>query len=513
MSAVHARLADYANQFRKKLGSQARIVASTEVQRKIPFMISAAIRSALAKHPLGLTTKLFVAMAIVNIVLIGAMALGARVSFEHGFLGYLEQQDIKRLDASVAPLEAAYRQHGSWQFLRENRHIWHQLMLPNPRTSLIDTNFPPPPIADLVGANLRFSLLDSRGAYLSGNREQVAGAPRRPVIVDGKTVGWLVIVPVQEVTEAGDLRLQRTQRDASWALAVAAMLTAVIISLWVARALGMPLQRIARATHVLAGGDFKERIPVVSAGELGQLEADFNNLAQTLERNERVRAALFADISHELRTPLAVIRGEVEALEVGVREMSTEAMRSLSTEVARLNRLVDDLYQLSLSDVGALQYHFGLVDVVDAMEEVLSTVQRPLAEARIALETDIVAEACWVRGDERRLQQVFFNVFQNVLRYVPENAKVRVQIREDSSQIDIDIQDSGPGVPAAAYEALFDRFYRVEGSRSRSTGGAGLGLPICKSIIEAHQGRIAATQAPQGGLWIAIQLPRTKDKT
>ncbi|WP_158952045.1 ATP-binding protein [Paraburkholderia acidisoli] len=461
----------------------------------------------LAKHPLGLTTKLFVAMVVVNIVLIGAMSLGARISFEHGFLGYLEQQDIKRLDASVAPLEAAYREHGSWAFLRANRHVWHQLMLPNPRTSLVDSNFPPPPIADLVGANLRFSLLDANGAYLSGNREIAAGAPRRPVVVDGKTVGWLVIVPVQEVTEAGDLRLQRTQRDASWALAVAAMLTAVMISLWIARALGLPLQRIARATHVLAGGDFQARIPVVSAGELGQLEADFNNLAQTLERNERVRAALFADISHELRTPLAVIRGEVEALEVGVREMSTEAMRSLSTEVARLNRLVDDLYQLSLSDVGALRYHFGLVDVAEAMEEVLSTIRRPLAEARIALTTDLPGEPCWVHGDERRLQQVFFNIFQNVLRYVPEGAAVQVRIRQDAARIHIDILDSGPGVPDTAHAALFDRFYRVEGSRSRSTGGAGLGLPICKSIMEAHRGAISAARAPQGGLWIAIQLP------
>lgn len=152
----------------------------------------------------------------------------------------------------------------------------------------------------------------------------------------------------------------------------------------VTRTLGMPLQRIARATHVLAAGNFRARVARVSASELGQLEADFNNLAITLERNERMRAALVADVSHELRTPLAVMRGEVEALELGIREMSIDAMRSLSSELERLNRLVDDLYHLSLSDVGALQYHFGDVDIVEALEEALTSFAQPLAATNVA---------------------------------------------------------------------------------------------------------------------------------
>ncbi|PRG77689.1 two-component sensor histidine kinase [Burkholderia multivorans] len=464
----------------------------------------------------GLTAKLFIAMAVVNILLIGAMSLGARISFQRGFLGYLKEQDVKRLDASTAPLAAAYREHGSWAFLYHNRHLWHELLVRSHASSPAPGNGgspAPPPVADLVGASLRFSLLDTSGHYLAGNPDIVQGSPRRPIVVDGKTVGWLTIVPVQQVTEAGDLLLQREQREATWIIAVVATLGAVLISLWVARTLGMPLQRIARATHVLAAGNFKARVPQLSAGELGQLEADFNNLAITLERNERMRAALVADVSHELRTPLAVMRGEVEALELGIREMSVDAMRSLSSELERLHRLVDDLYHLSLSDVGALQYHFGDVDLVEALEEVLMSVKQPLAAANITLHTEFVGPDLRLHGDERRLQQVFSNIFQNVLRYVPAGGHVEIRIKREGARIRIDVLDTGPGVPPDALEAIFGRFYRVDASRSRATGGAGLGLPICRSIVEAHKGHISAANAPQGGLWISIMLPARKDES
>lgn len=477
-------------------------------------MISTLKRKAMARKPFGLTAKLFIAMVAVNIMLIGAMSLGARISFERGFLGYLTQQDMKRLDDSIAPLAAAYRQHGSWSFLQQNRHLWHQLMLPSGPgfTPSADTApFPQPPIADLIGANLRFSLVDADGKYMSGNRGLFTGAPRKPIVVDGKTVGWLMIAPVQDIMEPGDLRLQKAQRDASWALAVVATLIAVFISLWVARALGMPLQRIARATHVLARGEFQARVPTVSGGELGQLELDFNNLAETLERNERMRAALVADVSHELRTPLAVMRGEVEALEVGVREMTVDAMHSLSIELQRLSRLADDLYHLSLSDVGALQYYYGDVEIVEALEEIVRLFDQRLASSGITLVTHFPDTPCWVYGDERRLQQVFSNIMQNVVRYVAAGDHAEIRVRQDAQHVYVDIQDSGAGVPDASLGSLFDRFYRVEVSRSRATGGAGLGLPICRSIVEAHNGQITAAQAPLGGLLIALVLPRLKE--
>jgi two-component system sensor histidine kinase BaeS len=173
---------------------------------------------------------------------------------------------------------------------------------------------------------------------------------------------------------------------------------------------------------------------------------------------------------------------------------------------------VDDLYHLSLSDVGALQYYFVDVDIVDVLDELLVPFRRRFADAGITLRTALPDHPCWVSGDETRLQQVFSNVLQNALRYVSSGERVEIGVRESQSNIAIDIQDSGDGVPEASLDALFGRFYRVEASRSRATGGAGLGLPICRSIIEAHGGTITAAKAPQGGLWMAISLPRRENE-
>ncbi|MBN3857509.1 HAMP domain-containing protein [Paraburkholderia sp. Ac-20340] len=462
----------------------------------------------------SLTGKLFAAMLVVNVLVIGAMAVGAQISFERGFLGYLEHQEIKRLESSVGPLGMAYRDHGSWDFLLENRSLWHEIMRPYaPASYPVSSHAPLPrlPVSSLIGTNTRFTLLDAQGRYVFGNPSFADSSPRRPIVVSGKTVGWLLMVPFERATEAGDLRFQKTQRESSWIIAIAATLLAILTTLWMARALASPLRRIASATHTLAGGDLSARVPTVSSGDIGQLERDFNHLAQTLESTERMRSALVADISHELRTPLAVMSGEIEAIEVGVRPVSVEAVRSLGGEVKRLSRLVDDLYDLSLADVGALRYHHEQTDVCETLRAALRRGARRLSDAGLTLHASLPDAPLWVRGDERRLQQVFTNILENALRYVDCGGAVFVSAREDASTVRIEFDDNGAGVADAYLPSLFERFYRVEASRSRATGGAGLGLPICRGIVEAHGGHIDAARAPQGGLRIAIELPRWKD--
>lgn len=475
--------------------------------------MKALLRNATPTRRLGLTAKLFVAMVLVNILVIVAMVAATRVSFEHGFIGYLAEQDELRLQSGVAPLAAAYKSHGSWEFLQHNRDLWHHLMRPYdasvyPPDSKLP--LPRPPVADMIGAHTRFTLLDADGQYVFGNPGCLKDSPRLPITVDGKTVGWLLMLPFEKATEAGDLRFQKGQIDASWTIAALAALLVAAITWWLARALAAPLRRITGATHHLAEGDYSVRVPTLSGSDIGQLERDFNHLAATLEDNERVRSAMVADISHELRTPLAVMRGEIEALEVGVRPLTLEAVHSIGGEAQRLSRLVDDLHDLSLADVGTLSYQHVELDLARMLRDSLGPVLRRLADAGIALHADVPDTPLWVEGDRRRLQQVFANVFENALHYVEAGNTVLLRARQDASHVRVDIQDSGQGVPEPALGALFDRFYRVEASRSRSTGGSGLGLSICRSIVLAHGGRINAARAPQGGLWIAVQLPRAR---
>jgi len=268
-----------------------------------------------------------------------------------------------------------------------------------------------------------------------------------------------------------------------------------------------PVKNIARATHRLAAGEYATRVAVASRDEIGALSADFNRLAQTLERNEALRRAFVADISHELRTPLAVLRGELEAIEDGVRPLSAASLKSLQAEVDTLNKLVGHLYDLSLSDIGALTYRKVDVDLTDVLQNILSAYRARFAERGVSLHAELPDQPLIVLADEARLRQLFHNVMENSLRYTDSGGTVKVACTRRQHTAQIDFQDSEPAVPEEALPRLFDRFYRVESSRNRASGGAGLGLAISRNIVEAHQGTIVAKASPLGGVWLAITLP------
>jgi two-component system sensor histidine kinase BaeS len=283
------------------------------------------------------------------------------------------------------------------------------------------------------------------------------------------------------------------------------------LSLPLANRLVRPIRALARATDRLAAGEFGTRVPVTSTDELGHLARDFNALALTLEQNEQARRQWVADISHELRTPLSILRGETEALQDGVREPSPDAIRSLHGEIMRLSRLVDDLYQLSLADLGALTYRKTELDLAELLTAALAPYRAEFAARRIALTADIPREpAAVLFGDPERLHQLFANIFDNTLKYTDPGGEFVVRLACRDREAVVDFQDSAPGVPEDGLTRLFDRLYRAEASRSRESGGAGLGLAICRSIVEAHAGTIEARPSPLGGVWIRVELPLTE---
>ncbi len=222
-----------------------------------------------------------------------------------------------------------------------------------------------------------------------GNREFARDTPMRPIDVEGKTVGWLVLVPFQQATAAADVRFQQRQLTQNWLIGIGTVLLAAFAAWWLSRLLVTPLTRIAKATHNLASGDYNVRIPVASKDEIGGLSGDFNRLAQALAHNEQLRRSFMADVSHELRTPLSVLKGELEAVEDGVRTMTPATLASLQSEVATLNKLVSDLYDLSLSDIGALSYRMTDVDIGDVLHATLGVFQQRLAERGLNVETQI----------------------------------------------------------------------------------------------------------------------------
>ncbi|GFZ89524.1 sensor histidine kinase efflux regulator BaeS [Dyella caseinilytica] len=509
----------------------------------------------------GLTAKLFLAMLAVAVFAVLSMGIAARLSFDRGFLGYLSEQETARMQNVAASLATAYKEHGSWQFLRDNPRAWFEVMRsigapgplgehpPGPPGNGPDRDFgmpppdqgdqpppghppslppqdrprsfgrpdhapghgpaPPLPFSDLTGTGTRFALLDEDGRFLFGNPAMATSAHtvKFAVTVNGRAVGTLLMLPFREVTAIGDVRFLRGQYRASWIIGFAALLLAALLAIWLARTLLTPMHRITKATHALARGDYSSRVATQSQDELGQLARDFNRLAVVLERNESMRRAFVADVSHELRTPLAIIRGELEALEDGVRRFDGEALKSLQMEVAMLSKLIDDLYQLSLADLGSMTYRKIDLDLGKLLADTVDAFQERLRKAGITCELQLPPSPVTIHADESRLHQLFANLIENSLRYTDAGGRLCITFKPSGNSVDIDFKDSAPGVDEQNLSRLFERFYRVESSRNRISGGAGLGLAISRTIVEAHGGRIEAKPSPLGGLWLSIRLP------
>nr|WP_314557986.1 sensor histidine kinase efflux regulator BaeS [uncultured Pseudomonas sp.] len=460
---------------------------------------------------LRLTHKLFLAVLAATLCVVLAMGLAAHKSFTSGFLGYLNEQSLERLDSVLPRVTEAYRQHGSWDFLRNNPDAMFVLLIPVGVTveDMKEGRFRSP-VSDLTGAHLRFSLLDANKKLLMGYRGAGTDAVLRPIQVDGHTVGWLSMAPFQSVSGEGDLRFQQHQVRATLWSGAAALLFASVIVWWIARSLLAPVQRVAAATHKLAAGDYHIRVEASSADEVGQLASDFNHLALTLENTERQRRDFMADVSHELRTPLSVLRGELEALEDGVRQMSPESVRSLLGEVGTLSKLVDDLYELSLADVGALVYHKVQMDLGEMLRDTTQLFGERCRERGLQLQLVLPVGPLPLQADPLRLQQLINNLLENAVRYTDAGGALRLSAARHNGALRIMLADSAPGVLPEHLPRLFERFFRVEASRSRASGGAGLGLSICQAIALAHGGKIHAEPSALGGLLVTLELPEAQ---
>ncbi|WP_246792501.1 ATP-binding protein [Burkholderia perseverans] len=353
-------------------------------------------------------------------------------------------------------------------------------------------------------------------ALYDAARHRIAGYPPPPdtplhaLRANGAVVGWLAVAKPGGFFYEADRRFQTQQLRATWLIAIAAVLLSALVAIVLARRILAPVRRIVHATHELADGHYAVRVPEHGGDELSRLAADFNRLAAALAAAERARRDFFADISHELRTPLAVLRGELEALEDGVRRPDAATFASLQAEIALLSKLIDDLHELSLADIGALSFEMIPVDIARVAEITAESFAERFGAKRIALDARIPREPVPISGDPHRLAQLLQNLLENALRYTDPGGQVRITVEADGEQTRIGVLDSHPGVPDAMLPRVFDRLFRVDVSRSRQSGGSGLGLALCKHIVEAHGGSIAARRSPLGGLWILMRFPTLK---
>lgn len=467
----------------------------------------------------SITHRVFLAMLAAISLAIVCLFLLQQWTIRRGFLAYLDGLDRVTVEQVAQRLGDLYAKKGNLDFLRNASPHWLRLlMIPEAERVLDDWPEPtaslPEPSASELRPPLGIAPPHRRLIVLNAADERLVGPTGRgavtfhPVLHRSETVGFVGMLPAAEALDAQQTRFLSQQKLALTLAAGGVVLVAGLFSLLLARRLVRPIQGLAVGTRRLASGQYAARVPVASADELGQLARDFNALAFTLEKNEELRRRWVADISHELRTPLAILRGEVEALLDGVRAPTSEALGSLHGEVLRFTRLVDDLYQLSLSDLGALTYHKEDVDLAEILKESLDCFRGELARQEIRLEVDLPhAEGPRVFGDAERLAQLFTNLLDNALKYTDPGGQLVVRLSVPAGGAVVELEDSAPGVPEQDLGKLFGRLYRVEASRNRESGGAGLGLAIAKSIVEAHAGTIEASASRLGGLRISVTLP------
>lgn len=390
-------------------------------------------------------------------------------------------------------------------------------------------------ILPAAGHGGRIIVVDNDGsvvadsAGIGGGREpnMPSSWPAKAIVVDGQTLGTAYFPgghmdgfggggPPHMATMAGDFRA-RANRALLVGLA-AALTAALMLALAGARYLVKPIVSLRAATAAIASGQFSHRSGIKRDDEIGELAADFDRMAEALENQESGRRQLFADLAHELRTPLTVLRGNLQAMADGVYEPTPERINSIVARVDALSRLISDIRDLSLVEVGRLQLELDEVDVADVARAARDRFAALAAAKNIDLKVQLGAEPGAFRLDRNRIDQALDNLLGNALQHTPSGGTVTVgagtaKSADGDRLLTISVRDTGPGIPAADLERVFERFYRGDPSRSRDTGGTGLGLAIVRAVARAHGGDARAENHPDGGASLRIWLPegRTPD--
>gem|GEM_PF-724398 len=376
----------------------------------------------------------------------------------------------------------------------------HRSILP----PFIDDNTVPLPHFRRPQLISRIELLDENKNIIISAKKSADIQHYVPIYSDKAIVGWLGLVKAIPAEQHGDV-LMRHQLERVVFMALIGLLLSSIVSFYLARHFVAPIRKLIQGAIELSERNFETKIDIASNDEFAELAHYFNDIGVRLSKFEVQQKQWLQDIAHELRTPLTVIRGELEAMVDGVTEPTKYNLVLLQHDVLRLNHLINDLHELSVTDDLTLNRDYGVIEFNKTCLNTAKRFQSKLKNRGIGLVTDF--QPGNARGDEGRIIQVLDNLLHNCHKYTEQNGTVWFSCRVIGNNVTLNIEDSGPGVQPRKLSKLFDRLYRVDAHRSRDTGGAGLGLAICKNIIVAHNGTIEANIGGHGGLKITITIP------
>jgi len=432
-------------------------------------------------------------MVMVIVVAVGTVALFVGRATTSEFQSYVERGGMMRYRRLEAMLAMYYDQSRSWDGVQ--------------------------PLVEQIGqiTGERVILADKDGRIIADSGRKLLGQEvnrewRGPTMLTfrGLPVGVIYINPSGSGDNGGEEAFLRSVNRSLWLAGIAASLAAVLLTLTLSRRILGPVEALTRAARRMEKGDLTTRVNVTSDDEIGELAHAFNAMAEGLARLEQLRRNMVADAAHELRTPLSNIRGYLEALRDGVIRPSSELIDSLYEDAMLLSHLVDDLQELALAEAGQLKLVRQPVALREIVERAVHFLQPQVVSKGLTVKVDLPADLPLVDVDSERIGQVLRNLLNNAVTYTPSGGEVMVAARAAGSEVEVSVQDTGIGIAPEHLPYVFERFYRVDKSRARATGGTGLGLTIVKRWVEAHGGRIWVESMVGEGTTFTFTLPAAK---
>lgn len=488
-----------------------------------------------------LQKKLFLLLFGFSLLLVSILVLLMQWSIGKGMVDYVNSKEIETLKPVVIELAKEYQVNNNWQNMLGRHDKFRALIFaqlqgsdfdvrktehpprprhfsgpeskqnpqpqnrPSPRA--MDGRHPPPE------SESHYVLLDSNENFVVGSYLESLEYSKTPITVDKEVVGYFAVSKRNSLTQGYELDFLQQQKEYLWVIALLLMSLVGLVTFPLARHVIEPIKQITLGMHKLTQGDYQQSIDLDRRDELGDLSRDYNELAITLAANESARKRWLANISHELRTPVAILRGELEAMLDNVRPLTIKNIGSANDEVKHLQRLIDDLNLLTSADIGGMHYRKQPENLTALIQGEVEKYQGYLADTGITLKFIFDKPEINIYGDKTRLCQLFENIINNCIKYATATELHISLLIDDShyanndSAVIVKFADNGVGVDEQHFEHLFEHLYRVEDSRNRKTGGSGLGLSICRHIVQAHQGQISAEKSTLGGLAIVITLP------
>ena len=350
---------------------------------------------------------------------------------------------------------------------------------------------------DRLGLSSRLSLYDAKQQFILGepSNDQIS---YRPITVDQKIVGYLGLKPVLDQDDALSINFFSNQKRYLVLIYILTLLASLVAALLLATYFKKPIQRLLNATRELTKGNFQHQVIVKRDDELGDLSNEINELATILDQHETSRRQWVADTSHELKTPLAVLQAQIEAMQDGIRKPTPEHFDSMLRQVTSLKKLTQDLADLAQAEAQQLKFYFAEIDPWVVVLQEIENFKPKFEQAQLAISAQ--GEGVKLQLDIDRFKQIMVNLLGNSIRYTEAGGEVQVHTEQDADSWSVIVDDSPLGLSDEQIAHLGERFYRVDNSRTRSTGGTGLGLALSGKIAQALGGELTFDHSPLGGL-------------